>query len=64
MARLTRRAALAAFGAFGALGVGSVLGLRYVLRGVSASPMGDGCMGGVGMADMRLIWICSCGIVR
>ena len=52
MARLTRRAALAAFGALGALGVGSALGLRYVLRDVSASPMG--CMGGVGMADMRL----------
>jgi hypothetical protein len=51
MAGLTRRAALAAFGAFGALGVGSALGLRYVLRDVSASPMG--CMGG-GMADMRL----------
>ncbi len=55
---LTRRAALTAFGA---LGVGSALGLGYVLRGIFESPtpgirltQGDGCMGGVGMADMRM----------
>src|SRR6516165_8189068 len=60
MARLTRRAALAAVGAIGASGV---VGLGYVLRGIFESPttgpgirltQGDGCMGGVGMADMRL----------
>jgi hypothetical protein len=50
VAGVTRRAALAAFGALGALGVGSALGLRYVLRDVSAAPMG--CMGDVGMADI------------
>ncbi|MGO9102882.1 MAG: hypothetical protein ACLP9Y_26910, partial [Mycobacterium sp.] len=58
MARLTRRGALAALGA---LGAGSVLGLGYVLRGILESPTTgirltnvDGCMGGVGMADMNL----------
>jgi hypothetical protein len=60
MARLTRRAALAALSA---LGAGSVFGLGYVLRSIFEPPLkgpgvrftnGDGCMGGVGTADMNL----------
>src|SRR5262249_49545094 len=58
MARLTRRAALAALGA---LGAGSVLGLGCVIRGIFERPLTgpgirltQGCMGGVGMADMNL----------
>jgi hypothetical protein len=56
---LTRRAVLTALG----IGAGSVVGLGYVLRGIIEPPLtgsrirlsqGDGCMGGVGMADMRL----------
>ena|SRR5271157_5081259 len=57
MAPLTRRAVLAALG----IGAGSALGLGYVLRGILESPTtgihltdADGCMGGVGMADMNL----------
>jgi len=54
MARLTRRAALTA------LGVGSALGLGYILRGIFESPerairlTDGGGMMGVGMADMNL----------
>ena len=59
MAMLTRRAVLAALG----IGAGSALGLGYVLRGILESPTtgirltnADGCMGGVGMADMRPLY--------
>ena len=60
MTAMNRRAILAALSA---LGAGGVVGLGYVLRGIFESPatgpvirltQGDGCMGGVGMADMRL----------
>ena len=56
--RLTRRAALAALGV---LGAGSVLAVRYGVRGVFERPVSepkirltDGGMMGVGMADMSI----------
>ena len=59
MGRITRRTALAAMGA---LGVGSVVGLGYLLRGILEQPFGvqlangpgDGGMMGVSAADMQL----------
>ena len=57
MARITRRTALAAIGA---VGVGSVVGLGYVVRSIFDLPNvrltngpGDGGMMGVGPGDMR-----------
>ena len=57
MARITRRTALAAIGA---VGVGSVVGLGYVVRSIFGLPNvrltngpGDGGMMGVGPGDMR-----------
>src|SRR5512144_535549 len=56
--RLTRRAALISIGALGALGIGTVLGLRYAVRGLEPSyeagpaiRLTDGDMMG-GPADM------------
>jgi hypothetical protein len=56
--RVNRRAILTALGVVGASGI---IGAGYVLRSIFEPPtpgvrltQGDGCMGGVGMADMRL----------
>lgn len=61
MAKLTRRAALAALSALGVVGASGVIGMGYVLRGIFVAPasgpgirLTDGGMMGVGMADMSV----------